>query len=166
MRIQPIIERIQKQYEIYKYTQHQRFLNKYFKIINDTTAYDSFEKMHTAREVIANYAKHKGVIVEVSDPRSGLGEFASPVLENYLSDKMHILVRDKKNPANNIGRLIQVLDDSNPQKAVLEKTQSIMVHDEADGIEKIYKVKSFFEETFLRNLYRNIEELANKIKGQ
>ena len=165
MKLQKIAQYIERKIDIRKYEKEQKIINKHFKIHQDTTAYDSFEKMSSARTAIANYAKHNGVSVDVYDARTDLGEFASPVIENYLSDKMKIVVTDLNTKAQ-AGRYIQVVNDKAPHKPVIEEIKQIMVYDRKDGVERVAKARSFIEENFLRNLYRNIEELTRSVKKQ
>ena len=163
MKLQKIAQVIEKRINVLKYEKEQKFINKYFKIYDNTMANDTFEKMQEAKKTIANYAKNKGVAIEVYDAKTEAIDLGNAAIENSFADKIKLVITDLKTKAEK-SRCIYALDDKNPQSAVLEKTKNVMVYDSKEGVERMTKVKSTFEENFLRYLYRNIEELTKSLK--
>lgn len=165
MRTQSITQEIINQFKNYKIARHEKMIDKYFKIKDTSLPYDSYEKMYTARETIANYAKHNGVSIEINDARNELGEFDSPIFENIMSGKINIVVKNLKNKLVQ-RKIISAINDNDPRKVYHEITKKIMVNIPEDGTQRIAETKSYSEETFLRNLYRHISEMTNNIKEQ
>ncbi len=137
--------------------------NKYFEIKDTSIAYDSYEKICEARETIANYAKKNNVSVQISDPRRYLGEHDSGFMENYLSDKISIIVTNLKTKLSE-ERIIPVINDKSPQKSIYATSKRVIIDIASEGLQKVTSVKSYFEENFLRNLYRNISEMTNIVR--
>ena len=165
MKIKPFIQKMTSGIRNYRVNRHQKYLNKYAQIHDRNLTYGSYEKMREAREVIANYAKHNGVKVDIFDARHQFREDEYPISSNTLSDKINIVVTDLK--SNSVEeRIIPIIDDNESKSAVLEVIKRVMIDIPSDGVQKIVKVKSHFEENFLRNLYRNISEMTEMIKQE
>lgn len=162
MKIQKLQNFVERKINLFKYNKEQALVNRYFKIRDCLLPYDSYEQMDSARKVIANYARHNGVMIEVSRPIADIEESAAPETIKNLSERVKLVVTNLLTNARET-RFPQVINDKNPNKVFLEKTKEIMVYDRAEGTQRIAQVKSFFEENFLRNLYRNIEEMTDSV---
>lgn len=160
MRISNIKKNFSSFIRIKKYEQEQRFLDKYIKIHNNTTYGDSYQQMHNARKTIANYLSHKGVAIDIYDARQHLDEFASPVLEDKLSDKLYIkatnLLNNKK-----ASKMVSARTDKTCTHVVPDY---IVIDYPADGVQQTRLTSHEYEDNFIRNLYRNIEELVKKVE--
>ncbi len=163
MKIQSVKQIIERKIQNARYEKNQRLINKYLKINDRTIAYDSYDKIFEARETIANYAKKNDVSVQISDARRYLGEHDSGFMENYLSDKISIIVTNLKTKLSE-ERIIPVINDKSSQKHIYTTSKSVMLDIASEGLQKITNVKSHFEENFLRNLYRNISEMTKIVK--
>ena len=144
-----------------KYKREQRFLDNYINIYNNTTYGDSYQQMVSARKTIANYLRDKGVSIDIYEARQILGEHDSPVIEDKLNDKLWV-------EATNL------LTSKHSSKVVSARTDKVHIHtvpdyividNVQDGVQQTRLTSHEFEDNFIRNLYRNIEELVKKVQN-
>ena len=168
MKLSRIGQAIQRKIKTYKYNKEQKFINKHIKIHDNTVPYDCYEKMCEARKTIANYAKHNGVSVDIYDAKREFveyEEFDNHSIEDYLTDKLLISVRDLKTD-NQETLIIPAINDKSPIKQMLVVEKKVVVQDPSEGTERIVTIKSHNEQNFLQYLYHYIAELTKKVKAE
>ena len=120
--------------------------------------------MYTARETLANYAKDKGVTIDIHDARKLLedDESVSPILENKFAEKLYVVVTNLLS-----GKSKTKFVDANTDKLYPKVAQRpIIIPNEKDYTDVARQSVRNTEDTFLRNLYRNIEELTEKVTSK
>lgn len=160
MKIQRIINNIQNKVDFIKYKNKQNFVNK-FVPINDTGSNPkALNEIYQVRDRLAKEASSNGVCIEIFDKTNAInGSEAAEV-----SRDKNLLVR-VTNLLNNKNILRVVNGDT--EKISQHKTNSYIVIDyPADGIQQTRITTSTYEDTFLRNLYRNIADMTNKVLGK
>jgi len=163
MKTSLIIPKIKQAINVRNIEKADKEIAKYVKIHNNTTYGDSFQQMSQASSCIANYAKSKGVRVDVYDARKVLdnADDVSASVKNNLSDKLRVVVSDIVN--NTIKKERFVSANTNATTTHLTKETFILPSRNGKNAAESYNVTSFQEDNFLRNLYRNIEDMANQI---
>ena len=155
--------KIGKKYCIREIENREKEISKYVRLHNDTTYDDSYKQMVDARLGIANYAKANGVQVDIYDARKILPgkEDVSQNVKNNLSDKIKVVVSDLKNKARTRERFVSADTDTYTPRI---KQERILIPSRTEEcIESVRTVTSYIEDNFLRNLYRNIEEMTNQL---
>lgn len=158
MKIPSIKNRIRIILANHRIEKENKFLNNYINIHNNTTYGDSFQQMNTARKTIANYAQEKGVTIDIYDARKELCEHDSPIMEDYLSDKLSIHVTD-------------LLTNQQEQRIISARTDITHPHIEviespANGTQAAHVTRLEYQDNFLRHLYRNIENMVNTLQSR
>jgi len=148
--------------KIRKINRERQFLDNYVHIDNNIPNRTAVRQMYKARKGIANYAQDKGVSIDIFNARQELGEHDSPILEDYFSDKLSLHVTD-------------LLTSKSEQKIISARTDVTHTHvvpdyiviDYADdGIQQTRLTTHEYEDTFLRHLYRNIENLVKSVQNR
>lgn len=162
MKITRIFNSIENQIAKNKLTRHSKEINKYVKIHDVNTYGDSFNQMYNAREVMANYAKNNGVSIDIYDAKKLLedDESVSPIIENDFSDKLNVIVTNILN-----GKSKAKIVSANTDKTY-PKIAEVPIVLTSDNIEHMRKGTRQTEDSFIRNLYRNIEYLTNHVTGK
>lgn len=162
MKLTKIINSVQSKIKTAKIVRHENRINKHFKVHTNTLYGDAGAQMYQAREVIARFAERNGVSVDVYDARRLLDgdEFVSPVIENNFSDKMHVEVTNLLNNKTE-NRIVSANTDIVYPKESRRKIL-IPVRGEQD-LQIPGESVRYTEDTFLRNLYRNIEEMVKQV---
>ena len=156
-----IFNRIERQIEKHKLNKRISEINNYVKIHDVNTYGDSFNQMYNAREVMANYAKKKGISIDIYDAKKLLedDEFVSPVIENKFSDKLNVIVTNLLN-----GKSESKIVSANTDKTYKKIAEiPIVVSTKPDNLDIMRKGTRQTEDSFIRNLYRNIEFLTNSV---
>lgn len=143
------------------YRREQRFLDNYVNIHNNTTYGDSYQQMMSARKTIANYLRDKGVAIDIYDARQMLGEHDSPVIEDKLSDELWVEATDLLTNKH----LAKVVSAKTDKVHIHTVSDYIVVNNVQDGVQQTRLTSHKFEDNFIRNLYRNIEELVKKVQN-
>ena len=146
MKIQRLINSIQSNNVKRKILQNEERINRYVKIHDVTTPVDSFNQMYTARSVIANYAEKKGVSINIYNA----GKCPPP-------DNTDLLTGNAK------AKLVDA-DTDRLYPKVSENPIIIPILSDCTDIVR-QSIKNT-EDTFLRNLYRNIEELTKEVTSK
>jgi len=164
MSIRKIFSRIQSGFNTNTLTRAQAKVEKYFKINDYDTFGDSFNKMYSAKETIANYAKSKGVRVDIyaAEKVSGNEYEYTPVSsgKDSLADKIRVIVTNLSN-GNSREKLVSARTDEIFPKYGEKRPMIIPIAGE--NIERAITPAWKTEDNFLRNLYRNIEALTNAV---
>lgn len=136
-------------------------LNQSIRIHDQNTYGDSYKQMMDAREVIANYVQPKGVTVDIFDAKRLIenNENAPSTIKNYLADKINVVVTNIMN-----GKFENKIISANTDKTYpkVAKTR-VMIHLKDDNLEVIKNGYRQTSDSFLRNLYRSVEELTQKV---
>ncbi len=157
MKIQRLINSIQSNNVKRKILQNEERINRYVKIHDVTTPVDSFNQMYTARSVIANYAEKKGVSINIYNA----GKCPPP--DNTTADnKLNVIVTDLLT-GNAKAKLVDA-DTDRLYPKVSENPIIIPILSDCTDIVR-QSIKNT-EDTFLRNLYRNIEELTKEVTSK
>lgn len=112
------------------------------------------EQIKLAQPAIEIYAKQKGVNIDMARKID--------IIEGKhidLTDKILIDVFNPKTKENVHGSVPVYRDGHIYQIA---KSSSLMLHDPAEGTEVVRRVESQYEDTFVRHLYRTIENLVKR----
>lgn len=164
MKLNKIFQKLQNTIDIAKSERRQKELNKYIKIHNNTTYGTSFETLNEAKETIANFAKKNNVCIDIFDGRKMVNnkELGAPALENNLSDKMFLIVTNLRNGKSKEQIIFARTDRVYP---VQKENYRLLVNREQDS-EYLSSGSFSGEDTFLRYVYRNIENLTKKVTGK
>lgn len=162
MKIQKMINIAENQINKQKIINKNNLINKYVKIHDVNTYGDSFNQMYNAKEVMANYAKNNGVSIDIYDAKKLLDddEYVSPIIENDFSDKLNVIVTNLLN-----GKSKAKIVSANTDKTY-PKIAEVPIVLTSDNVEHMRKGIRQTEDSFLRNLYRNIENLTNYVTGK
>ncbi len=162
MRTPKIIQNLQRKLEIQKIIKKENQINKHFKVHDGTLYGNSETQMYHAREVIANFARKNNVSVDIYDARRLLdgAETVSPIIEDKYSSKINVVVTNLKNKQQ-INRVVDANTDITYPKVSIRQIMLNVKNEEDLQIGR--KVISSTEDSFLRNLYRNISEMTNQI---
>lgn len=160
MKIQNTLNKIQKYIDVRKYEKYQKDLNEHVSLHYEEVS-PAIQELYTARELLANYAKHNLVSIDIYDktPAAKLRE-----MSGLTDDKKDLYVR-----VTDIftGRMAESAHPSDTGVIYpKEKFAKIMVHDTYTGTERIADVKSSTQDTFLRHFYRKVESLTSKVRNK
>ena len=112
------------------------------------------EQIKLAQPAIENYAKQKGVNIDMARK---IDIFEGKHID--LTDKILIDVYNPKTKSSVQGHVPVYKDGYIYQMA---KSSNSMLHDPAEGTEIVRRVQSEYEDTFVRHLYRTIENLVKR----
>lgn len=168
MKISNVIgNKITKAVKIRKYEREQKFLNKFCKINNDVEG-DTFTQLNSARKTIANYAKNKGVTVEIADAEKKVAKetFEFDVDERLAKraakDKLAITVTPLKREGNTVSLTNYVPKDTR-ETHLHTVNDYFVVEYPYDDIQQTRLTKHEYEDNFLRNVYRKIQTLVDTL---
>lgn len=122
------------------------------KVVKDDMPKATYEQLSKASGVLENYARHKGVNIDIlSVGTTDKGNNADRVLA--------IVVKDPKS------KKLKVSEVSSDVGAVIKRTEekSIMFDDAVDDLQYARKLKSTYEDNFLRNVYQKVEEMVHSL---
>lgn len=151
----PIRSRIARYIENVRYNREQKFLDKYVRIHDEING-DTYTKLDSARKTMANFAKNKGITIDIYDARRELqdDELVSCKLEDDFAKKLSVHVTDLLT-----GKRSWKLVNAKTDKSIVNSTnENIIPGNPMSG-------KNEFEDNFLRNLYRKVEEMVNQIQN-
>lgn len=140
-----------------------RFRPKLVNIHSDGMPKRAAEQLESASGMLENYAKHNKVEIDVYGGQRLLGEdFAEtfPSVTNELGKKLQIVVRNLKTKKHKFGLVAADTEAS----TVNTKLKPFIIEDLSDGTQYVRNVKQTYEDSFLRNVYRNIERLTKNVK--
>ncbi len=123
---------------------HQAEINKYVKIEQGKND-DAYKQIFTAQEMLANYAKAKNIKINISDTPTSSGK-----LINVDVTKNHITFGESINADTSL-----ILNAERSNVRMLENK---------DGLNYLNRGKFTSEDTFLKNLYRVIQNLTIILK--
>ncbi len=135
---------------------------EFVSIHSETTYGDSYKQLKAAHGVLENYAKSKNVKIDIWDARHALDndEFVSPVIENDFASKLEIIVTDLKTKKSDWGLASARTDKTHNFK----KDRYIMCEIPSDGLQYSRRAESSFEDSFLRQVFRRIDDIVNNIR--
>ena len=161
MKITRLINTIQNRINVAKVAKKENEINRFVRIHDINTYGDSYKQMCTAKETIANYAKKHGVSVDIYDARKVLEDDCdAPVcVQNNLSDKINVIVSNLLTGKSK-SRFVSANTDMVYDKVA---TSQILIPSKAEDIEIVRKTTKQVTDSFLRNLYRNIEDMTKQV---
>ena len=139
---------------------HENNIDKFFKIHDSDTFGDSFNQMYLAREIISRFAQRNGVKVDVYDAKKMTNHKA---LGTELSDKINLVVTNLHNGKNQSRIVAADTDKIYPNIKATNDAARIRTHKDGDILTFVPKERWATEDTFLRNLYRNIEAMVTEV---
>ena len=151
MNIRRITSNINHFIKTKKIEKAEKEISEYLKVNVSNKAADA--EIYNARGTIANFAKHRGISVDIFDAKR-LCDVKDP-----FSDKMIIIVEN-------------LLNGKQTQKQISTDTKAVVNYSNyagtADTASKLSRnIKRFsHEDGFLRNLYRNIADMTATVTGQ
>jgi len=164
MKLNKIFQKLQNTINITKYERNEKELNKYIKIHNNTTYGTSFETLNEAKETIANFAKKNNVSIDIFDGRKIINyeEMLPSSLKNNLSDKMFLKVTNLLN-----GKSKEQIISARTDKVYPVRKENYRLLQDKDKNKEYLSTESFSgEDTFLRYVYRNIENFTKEVTGK
>ncbi|MFQ8626734.1 MAG: hypothetical protein ACLSA2_09930 [Candidatus Gastranaerophilaceae bacterium] len=162
MKLKNCINRIQNQIEKRNLIKKEKNINRYFKIHDDTIYGNSYDQLYKSRSTLANYAKSQGITIDVFDARQIIAgdEYAPVSMENSLSDKLMLKVTN-------------ILTGKSKSRIISADTDKTYVHNNIKldvfhngNVTETYETKQLHEYTFLRYIYRNVENLTKHLNGK
>lgn len=164
MKLQKIYTSLQDKLTRQKFVKNESRINRYINIHDTTTYGDSFNQMYNAREIIANYAEKKGITVDIYDARKLLegDEYVSPIIEDQLSDKLNVVVTNLLNGKSKAKIVSANTDKDFPKIA----KAPIIIPIPKDNTDIVRTTIRQTNDSFIRNLFRNIESLTNIVTGK
>lgn len=164
MKIQKIISAIKADRAKNFASRNEAMLNNYIRIHNKNTYGDSYEQMKQAREVIAHYAQREGISVDIySESRLVADDPAAPsFIKDYASDKLNVVVQNSLT-GESANKIVNANTKSTLPK--MAKT-TVILPIKGEDIEIARHGIRRTEDSFLRNLYRSIEELTRNVTGK
>ena len=162
MKLRNCINGIQNQIEKRNIIKKEKMIAGYFKLHDDTIYGDSYNQRYNARTTFANYAKSKGISIDVYDARQTIAndEYAPVSLGNSLSDKLMLKVTN-------------ILTGKSKARIISANTDNTYVHNNIKldvfhngNVTETYETKQVHEDTFLRYMYRNVESLTKHLNGK
>lgn len=174
MRINSISTRISKFIKNKNYSKEQKFLNNYCMISNDIKG-DTFTLLNSARKTIANYAKSKGVRVEFLDAEKEISKefFEFDIDERYAKklakNGVKVTVSPLKIPDKKCGGILSSSSEyvnKDTSKTYSHKSKKpILIDISADGIQRPALGHFEHDDSFLRHIYRVIENNVKAIEN-
>ncbi len=156
----------------YRYHRESKFLDKYCRL-DDNMDSEVLRQLYPTRKGIANYAKSKGVTVEIADAEKRLAKetFEFDVDERQMrrasEGNLSIIVTQEK-PSKKEG--FQILESltgfvpKNTKAITIHKVPDyIVVHDPSEGLEQVRITSHEYEDNFLKTIYRTISSLTDKL---
>ena len=145
----------------YKRGKEQKLLDNFVTIHADRMNKPAYDEIKDAQKVMANYVMRNGVGVDIYDAQEAVtsGFAVKPHKNETLADKLLVKVTNLLN-----GMVDEKLVSANTKKVHRTENVDFIVFDiPEDGVQYARKTKKSYEDTFLRNLYRNIQEMTEKV---
>ncbi len=139
---------------------HENNIDKFFKIHDSDTFGDSFNQMYLARETISRFAKKNGVKVDIYDAKKMTTHKS---LGTELSDKINLVVTNLHNGKNQSRLVAADTDKTYTNTKAADYTAKIRHYKDGNRLAFVPKKHWTTEDTFLRNLYRNIESMVSEV---
>ena len=120
--------------------------------------------MKQASGLIANYAQKEGVSVDIYNANRLVAddETAPSFIKEYTSDKLNVVVQNSLT-----GKSANKIVNANTDKTLPKYAKTtVIVPIKGEDIEIARHGIRRTEDSFLRNLYRSIEELTRNVTGK
>lgn len=161
MKIQKLFTNIQSKIQQRKFVKKENEITKYLKIHDVLQTGDSYAQIQGARETIANYAKHRAVSIDIYEARKtldGTAEFDEHI-QNNLSDKLNLIVTNMLTGKSKSRFVTAKTDILYPKEKQTFKLYPV----HGEDTEVAIPVLNCTEDSFIRHLFRNIEDLTNQV---
>lgn len=142
-----------------------RFKPKFVNIHTNEMPAESAKSLESARGMLENYAKHKQISIDVYGGQRLLeNDFMEtfPGVASGFKKQLQIVVEDLK--TKNYGFSLVPADTKS--STVNSKLKPFVIDDLSEGTQYVRNGKHSYEDSFLRNVYRNIENLTKKVKNK
>ena len=159
MNIKRITSNINNFIRTKKIEKAEKEISDYLKV--QISAIEADKEIYRARSTIANYAKSRGISVDIFDAVSS--DDVKKAAKNPLSDKMIVLVKN-------------LLTDKQTHRLLSTDTTALVNYSnyginagtasKLSGQNGIGRKLFSHEDGFLRNLYRNITEMTDTVTGK
>ena len=159
--INKIITRLQQAKFEYKRGKEQKLLNRVVTIHADKINKPAYDQISGAQKVMANYVMKQGVGVDIYDAGEAVanGYATKPHKNEQLGGKLLVKVTNVLN-----GLEEEKLVSADTKQLHRNERTGFMVFDiKAEDLQYSRKTKKSYDDTFLRNLYRNIQEMTEKV---
>lgn len=159
--IDKVIAKLQQAKFKYKKGKEQKLLDRFVTIHADKINKPAYDEMRDAQKVMTNYVMNRGVGVDIYD--------AGEAIANGMATKPHI---GKQTEGNLLVKVTNLLNGMIDEKIISADTKKVhraeqnnfIVFDiKSEDLQYSRKTKKSYEDTFLRNLYRNIQEMTEKV---
>ena len=165
MKISNIFANVQKRINVSRILKREADINKYVGLHDSGRLPDGvLEQLETSREIIANFARKNSVKVDIYNARVHQQRLASGGISNSGNGFLGNLEVVVSNLKNGIVKRAFVSSNTKELHPKVKQTNIIVPIRDA-GIERLWKAQYYTEDNFLRNLYRNIEELTKSVKS-
>ncbi len=155
MNVNRIMGNIQKRIDTRKILKQEKEISNFVEIHDVNTYGDSFSQLYTARQSIANYAKSKGVRVDVFESRDGMPKG----FEDEPAEKLNVVLTDILTNKS-VERLVPAKTDVTYPK---QRERLVVVPIRGEDLQRIRQGVQTVEDTFLRNFYRNLEDMVKSL---
>lgn len=147
--IKGLTKNLSEKIKTIKIEKHQKEVESLVRIYPEKAVEtDAFKQLYNAREVLANYAKANNIQM-------------SFIASSQKGNPQNIVVSVYSKNAAPLDKKVSF------DTSVLypkEKLTKRMLENKETGLNYIAEMKSSTEDTFLRHIYRTVEELTNQIK--
>ena len=159
--IKKISARLQKTHFKYKTNKEQQLLNNFVTLHGNHVNRQAYNEIQGAQKVIANYVMKHGVGIDIYDAREAVqnGYASKRHTSEDLTNKLLVKATNLLN-----GLSDEKLISANTSHTHIHRKENSIIFDiPQDGLQYSRIVTSTYEDNFLRNLYRNIQEMTEKI---
>ncbi len=159
--VNKILARLRQARFEYKRGKEQQLLDRFVTIHSNKINRPAYDEMRGAQKVITNYVMNQGVGVDIYD--------AGEAIVNGYATKPHVGKQTEGNLLVKVTNLLSGMVDEKLVSADAKKIHTVEHNDfvifdiKADDLQYSRKTKKSYEDTFLRNLYRNIQEMTEKV---
>lgn len=140
-----------KNIEVKETEKLNKLINKRVRIDGSDMSNEAFNQLETAQRTLANYATAKDIYISIASPK---------YKPNENSHTISLWIMDKKNKKVTT----KILDDD-VTKLHKHNVTDYKMYETPDETQVVRKfTKESHEDTFLRNIYRNIETMVNSMR--
>ena len=142
-----------------------RFKPKFVNIHTNEMPAESAKSLESARGMLENYAKHKKISIDVYGGQRLLeNDFMEtfPEVASGFKKQLQIVVEDLKTKKYGFS----LVPADTKSSTVNSKSKPFVIEDVSEGTQYVRRVKQNYEDSFLRNVYRKIENLTQKVKNK
>ncbi len=152
MQTSKLLNRIHQNTALKKYEKHKKIINKLVNTSQLNINSDAYKEIELAKETIANFAKKNGVSIDFFEPKE------------HQTNKKNIILK-VSNMLNGKNKECAISPDTTLNITISNNNLRVLRNRET-GTEYIAIGQITTEDTFLRNIYRNISNLTKAVKNK